>query len=348
MTPDQVDQVLAVAVRAPSVHNTQPWLFEVDGDTIHVRADRRRQLPLADPLGRELLLSCGGAAVFGRLAVRGLGLDCALVWSPTADDPDHVADLVVSSALPPTEGESRLLAAVAVRHTDRSAFAPTPVAPALVEALSAAAEAEGAHLTAEQRPDRVLALDVLVARADGLQRRDPALRAEQLGWVRPGPLPPEGLPVAALPDHGHERGSAMTLRDFEPEDVPGPAPVEPPAPEHPLLVVLSTDGDGPQDWARCGGALARVLLTAAGAGLVANPQTQVLEVAGLRPRLVSELGLVGHPQMVLRVGHPAGTGSPHTGRRPVEDVLAVPGAVPPQPRLPGRPLPPPLESAGTL
>lgn len=324
MTPDQITEVLATAVRAPSVHNTQPWLFEVDGDTIHVRADRRRQLALEDPRGRELLLSCGAAAVHAQLAVRGLGLRCDLRWSPTPGDPDHVATLTVSRPLPVTPEESRLLDAVALRHTDRSAFAPTPVLPALIAALSTAAEQDGAHLVAEQQPDRVLALDVMVSHADRVLRADPALRKEQVGWVRPGSHPVEGVPSGALPDHGHSRGSSLTLRDFDPEDVPPAASLEPPAAEHPLLVVLSTDGDGPEDWARSGGALARVLLTATAAGLVANPQTQVLEVPGLRFRLVAELGLVGYPQMLLRVGYPTGPGSPPTGRRPVADVLAPP------------------------
>ena len=49
MTPEQITQVLQTAVRAPSVHNTQPWLFEVDGDTIHVRATSDRVRPRATP-----------------------------------------------------------------------------------------------------------------------------------------------------------------------------------------------------------------------------------------------------------------------------------------------------------
>jgi hypothetical protein len=98
--------------------------------------------------------------------------------------------------------------------------------------------------------------------------------------------------------------------------------------EHPLLLVLSTDGDSPQDWARAGAALSRVLLTATAAGLAVNPQTQVLEVSGARWRLVQELGLVGSPQMLLRVGYPTGPGSPATGRRPVSEVLVAAGDAP--------------------
>ncbi len=326
LTREQVARVLEVAVRAPSVHNTQPWLFEVDGDTIRVRADRQRQLTAQDPLGRELVLSCGGAAAHAQLAVRGLGLSCDLDLAASPDDPDHVATLTVSAPSPATPLEVRLLEAVRLRHTDRTAFAPTPVPAALVAELADAARQDGAYLVAEQQPDRVLMLQVLVARADQSQRSDAVLREEQATWVRPGPHPDEGLPAGALPDHGSVRGSSLSLRDFEPQDGPPVAQLDPPTAEHPLLLLLSTDGDSPEDWARAGAALARVLLTATAAGLVANPQTQVLELPGLRARLVTELGLMGRPQMLLRVGYPAGAGSPTTGRRPVADVLTIPSS----------------------
>ena len=68
----QVDYLIATAARAPSVHNTQPWRFRAGHDVIELYADQRRKLRV-DPVGREMLISCG-AALFGlRLAVRSLG-----------------------------------------------------------------------------------------------------------------------------------------------------------------------------------------------------------------------------------------------------------------------------------
>ena len=69
---EQADYLISMAARAPSVHNTQPWRFTVSPQAIDLYADTSRKLR-ADPLGREMLISCG-AAVFGlRLAVRSLG-----------------------------------------------------------------------------------------------------------------------------------------------------------------------------------------------------------------------------------------------------------------------------------
>ena len=320
LTAQELERVVATAVRAPSVHNTQPWRFDLEGDDLHVRADTSRRLPLGDPLGREMLISCGAAAVHALLAVRGLGRRAHLTWTPSPDDADHVATVTVSGPLAATADELRLLDAVPLRHTDRTAYAPTAVAGPLVTELAAAALDDGAHLTAEDRPDRVHLLEGLVARADSAQRHDGPLRQETRGWVRDGDHPSDGLPAGALPEHGHGRGSSLALRDFDPEDAAPAAGQEPPVAEHPLLLLLSTDTDTPRDWARAGGALARVLLTATAAGLVVDPHTQVLEVPGQRWRLAAELGLTGNPQMLLRVGYPTGPGSPPTGRRPPHEV----------------------------
>ena len=55
-------RVIELACRAPSVHNSQPWHWRVvDDATIELYADRRRQLQVSDPIGRNLALSCGVA-----------------------------------------------------------------------------------------------------------------------------------------------------------------------------------------------------------------------------------------------------------------------------------------------
>jgi hypothetical protein len=69
---DQADYLVATAARAPSVHNTQPWRFAVGTRAIELLADPSRKLR-TDPLGRELLLSCGGELFVLSLSFRSLG-----------------------------------------------------------------------------------------------------------------------------------------------------------------------------------------------------------------------------------------------------------------------------------
>ena len=95
LTPEQIASfVVTAAVHAPSVHNTQPWWFSHDEEHVSVYADRRRQLRVADPGGREMMISCGAALFTARLALRALGyvprVSVLPDWAPAAGRPDHL------------------------------------------------------------------------------------------------------------------------------------------------------------------------------------------------------------------------------------------------------------------
>ena len=73
MTAEQIARhVVAEAVWAPSVNNTQPWRFVVGRDQIGLHADAGRRLEVSDPEGREMMISCGAALFTARLALRSL------------------------------------------------------------------------------------------------------------------------------------------------------------------------------------------------------------------------------------------------------------------------------------
>ena len=82
---------LRYATLAPSSHNSQPWRFMVDGDTISLLADRTRSLPVVDPYDRELLISCGAALLNLRAALAHFGHGFAINLFPTELEPDLLA-----------------------------------------------------------------------------------------------------------------------------------------------------------------------------------------------------------------------------------------------------------------
>src|SRR5688572_15759901 len=101
MTTPTVDRALvsaavALATRAPSLHNTQPWRWAFDERTVHLRADRLHWLPATDPEGRDLLLSCGAALHHLRVALAARGVATEVQRFPDPADPDHLATLRLS------------------------------------------------------------------------------------------------------------------------------------------------------------------------------------------------------------------------------------------------------------
>lgn len=331
MNTDELRIVVEAAVHAPSVHNTQPWRFTShraeggDLDGVDVFADPGRALGVIDPHGRELHISCGAAIEFGRIAARNLGQACSVHLVPDPADPDHVAFLEIGPLEPPTTEELALARALTTRYTERDRFDERPVPNEIVEELRRAAATSGSWIRVLDQPGDEVTTAVLLAHADDIERADPEYERELGAWYRTEPGAADGIPSSLLPSTPVEdRASSFRLRDFEPTEHSTKVAAQgdnPPPAEHPLVVILGTDSDDRRAWLQAGQALGRLLLRAATDGVSASPMTQVLEVPATRVMLAQQLGLLGHPQMVLRMGYGPGPGHARAPRRPISDVL---------------------------
>jgi hypothetical protein len=86
-----LEACVRTATTAPSLHNSQPWLFRIGTRRGDVYADPGRRLRILDPDGREQLISVGAAAFTLRVALRHAGYRCTLSTLPDPDQPDLVA-----------------------------------------------------------------------------------------------------------------------------------------------------------------------------------------------------------------------------------------------------------------
>src|SRR4051794_31811566 len=86
--PDKLGYLVRYAVLAPSRYNTQPWRFVLQGPTVLLYADRERTLPHLDPGDRELIISCGVALFYLRVALRRFGYRGVVEPFPAPHSPD--------------------------------------------------------------------------------------------------------------------------------------------------------------------------------------------------------------------------------------------------------------------
>ena len=181
----QLSAAVEHALRAPSVHNTQPWRWHIDNDdgVVELYADRGRHLSATDPEGRDLLISCGAALDHLVVALAHEGLQATIRRFPDPENSTHLATVTVGASRDGDDAaRAGLFRAIHRRHTDRRRFSHRPVPPRLVQDLVvAAARADVLLVPVQHARERFEA--VLVDAADR-QRLTPGYPAELQIWTR--------------------------------------------------------------------------------------------------------------------------------------------------------------------
>jgi Nitroreductase family len=316
--------VVAAAVWAPSVHNTQPWQFTVDGQQISLHADAGRQLAVADPDRREMMISCGAALFTARLALRSLDFVPETSVLPDPGQPLLVARVSWPRRAACTEFEQRLLGQVRERRTHRGGFDTVPLPPGLLAALREGAARYGAALRIVADDGRRAALAAAVQTAERAQRLDGERVAELARWApAPSSARADGVPPTAYPARAEHTDPDFPGRDFAHGHGWGLPPLSTASwPRSAgVAALLTTAGDRPVDWISAGQALQRILLTASTSGVAAALHTQPLEFGRMRESIRTQLSDGAHPQLMLRFGMVIQSAA--SVRRPPDDVLSA-------------------------
>ena len=312
---ERLRYLLRYATRAPSRHNAQPWLFEIEGSELRVYVDPRRALKSADPHGREAAMSCGAAVENLCLAAAWFGHQADVeARDPGSEQP--IAVVRLAGPWHPTPAEAELFHAIPRRRT-ALAFHEYPVEP---EDMASLAGKAGGDAVLRRIP-RWLARQVaeLVAEADAVHWASARFRTELALWTRRHPRRLEGLAPGAR--HGPEGPARLLRRLLRRAETGGWGAELDRRCDHRTrtMLLLSTRDDSPREWLGAGRAMQRLLLRAAARGLAVAFLSQPIEVPDVRRRLRREVGEPGFPQLLLRVGY--GPQPRATPRRPVELVL---------------------------
>jgi nitroreductase len=182
-------QPLHAAILAANPHDTQPWLFQIAGESIAVLADRSRNLGTFDPFRREMHLGVGCAIenLMRAAAVSGYTMNVIvnggkLEPSP-GNEPVKAAHLWLDAG---AASRDPLFEAIPDRHTNRGRYSERAVNPKDLYALAdlvSDSEVRVAFLT-----DALARRELAAAIVEATERiiADPQMSRDSARWFRTG------------------------------------------------------------------------------------------------------------------------------------------------------------------
>jgi nitroreductase len=315
-----IRDAVALACLAPSLHNSQPWRWVAEGRRLHLHADTERLMSAADPMGREIILSCGAALDHLVVAMSAAGWETSVTRFPDPYEPFHLAAIEFQENPDRTDDIWRARAeAIPRRRTDRRPFdRPEDWAPFEV-------------LLRERLIPYHVMCDVVLDDArprlaeasrltEEIRANDPSYEAEMLWWTSPF-IAHEGVPQSSLVS-ASETANVDVARSFP--TAQGRRPADDHIDQSKVVVLSTHHEDARMDVLRCGEALSAVLIECTLAGLSTCTLTHMTELAPSREIIRKLTGQHGLPQVLVRVGQiPVGNTAPleATPRRPLDDVL---------------------------
>jgi nitroreductase len=182
-------QPLHAAILAANPHDTQPWLFQIAGESITVLADRSRNLGSFDPFRREMHLGLGCAIenLMRAAAVHGYTMnvivDGGRLEPSPGNEPVKAVHLWLDAG---TASRDPLFEAIPARHTNRGRYSDRAVNSGDLYALAdlvSDAEVRVGFLT-----DGLARRELAAAIVEATERivADPEMSRDSARWFRTG------------------------------------------------------------------------------------------------------------------------------------------------------------------
>ena len=311
-------EIIRYASKAPSGHNTQPWKFRMDRDTITVIPDLKVALPVVDGENRELFISLGCAAENLCIAASHFSYGT------------HIAEqgkngISIHLSKNPTAASNPLLRQIEKRQTNRSVYNGNKIPEKVLSLLQSIHKEDsiGLYFTETGTPFANTIVEY-IRKGNAIQMSDKAFREELLSWMRFNPKQIEatcnGLSYRVFGNPPLPGLLAKPIvRLFLKPDIQNKSEKKKiDASSH--FVVYTTRHNTVEEWIDLGRTLQRFLLQATECGIAYAFLNQPCEVASLAADLQNTLPVnQEYPTLIIRIGYAESV--PYSPRKAVESLL---------------------------
>ncbi|HVW82509.1 MAG TPA: hypothetical protein VHC68_00985 [Candidatus Paceibacterota bacterium] len=318
---EQVSALLAGATRAPSTHNSQPWRFKIEAQSVRIFRDTSVKLPYSDPVSRYAHVSIG--FLLQHLAV----LADALGMEPRFELVCREEEIARVTLAPAKEGSalSPLAEAIFTRRNRRGVFTAASIPAEILEA----AQANDASARLGVAPELHVESDSAKAREIGeltfknmvAVYERPEFRAEMSRWI----APTGSGRLTGLPGYSLNLPMPLTwllpplIKHFNMGKLPGAGSRAAIASAPALFGFASAEE--PRGWVAVGYAASYAALTLVSHGYDYSVFVATIEYPETRARVGQLLGLSMPLQFFFVAGKLPGSVSWMTPRLPLSDKI---------------------------
>ncbi len=312
--------MLERAVKAPSGHNTQPWLFRVGEGWIQILPDMSRMLPVVDPENRELFISLGCATENLCIAAGAKG------YAPEISISEKGEITVLLREAPKGSGADDFIAEIADRQTNRGMYSGERIEPVQLAYLRDTPLEDGTRLRLWTRDENEYGTLAFYIRAGNeRQMNDSSFKRELSSWMRFNKRHvssmPDGLSYAVFgaPNLPRFISETVMLNLLRPS-IQNKADKKRLA-SSACLALFTLEKDDLKSWVLLGRSLQRFLLRATSRRIAYAFMNQPCEVADLSRALARDLSLGNESvELILRLGY-ASKKMPYSPRKSWREKL---------------------------
>ncbi|MDL2303891.1 nitroreductase family protein [Bacteroides sp. OttesenSCG-928-D19] len=306
------------AVKAPSGHNTQPWLFSVKDDAIQIRPDYDKSLPVVDPDNRELFISLGCAAENVCVTAPQKGYDTDLTIS---EDGIITIHLKKNQTVEPNP----LFAQIAIRQTNRSIYNEQTISSDTIRLLERLFETSPAkaYFYKNGTPEFNAIADFVIA-GNVLQMQNKAFTDELKSWMRFNKKHQDstndGLSYAAFGAPNLPRFIIKPIMSGYLNDKTQNKGDRKKIASSSHFMLLTTTDNTPEGWIQLGIIMERFLLKITELEIAHAYMNQPNEVKELAGKMTETLNIPDeYPVILLRIGY--GEKMPYSKRKDIKEVI---------------------------
>jgi hypothetical protein len=314
-------ELINYATLAPSGHNTQPWRFSIDGNTIRIFPDLTRRLPVVDPDDHALYISLGCALENLILAANNAGYDTKVSYFPTSEPQEC---LVVQLKEGFKAQDDKLFRAIIERQSTRSTYDGKPIPQEHLRMLEDASRQEGAALMLITLPEDIEPIILFVKEGNCAQFNDKVFVQELVSWIRFNKKEAEqhqdGLASYAMGSPSVPRWLGKIVFGLMASGEKQASICEKAIRSSSALMIFIAQTNNKTTWVKVGQSFERVALTATSLNIRMAHLNMPCEVVSVRAKLAEHLGLPDtHPLLLLRIGY--AQAMPRSPRRAVKEVI---------------------------